>query len=109
MGQVEVVDADEVQDRCVDVVYTDAIHSRLLADIVGFAPPGGESFAQVIERVSALVDGLTGPSILVTHAGVIRALWHVVGGWPAAKAAVEPVPYGRAIRILWSPQAWRRA
>ena len=79
------------------------------ADIVGFAPPGGESFAQVIERVSALVDGLTGPSILVTHAGVIRALWHVVGGWPAAKAAVEPVPYGRAIRILWSPQAWRRA
>lgn len=78
-------------------------------DIVGFAPPGGESFARVIDRVAALVDGLDGPSVLVTHAGVIRALWHIVGGWPAAKAAVEPVPYGRAIRILWSPQAWRRA
>jgi alpha-ribazole phosphatase len=79
------------------------------ANVVAFAPPGGESFASLIERVAAVVDGLGEPSILVTHAGVIRALWHVVGGWPAAKAAAEPVPYGRALRIRWSPQAWRRA
>ena len=56
-----------------------------------------------------MVDGLTRPTILVTHAGVIRALWHVVGGWPAEKAAVEPVPYGRAIRIYWKRQDVRRA
>lgn len=93
--------------------WTDLDRSLLHAwsrDVVGFRPPGGECFADLIERVSHVVDGLTGPTILITHAGVIRALWHVVGGWPAEKAAVEPVPYGRAIRIYWKRQdAERRA
>jgi len=77
-------------------------------DVVGFCPPGGESFGQLIERVAELVDGLTGPTILVTHAGVIRALLHIVAGWPAQQAAVEPVAFATPIPLSWNPQGVRR-
>ena len=61
---------------------------RLFADDPDFAPPGGESDRQLIERVAAEVDALTesgdipdGANILVVaHGGTIRALiTHLMG------------------------------
>ena len=45
------------------------------ADVVGYAPPGGESPRAVQQRALDFVAGLTVPeAIVVTHAGVIRVL-----------------------------------
>ena len=45
------------------------------ADIAGYAPPGGESPAQLQARALDFVAGLNVPeAVLVTHAGVIRML-----------------------------------
>lgn len=56
------------------------------ADVAGYAPPGGESGRAVQARALAFVGTLTAPeTVLVTHAGVMRAL---LAGWldlPAAR------------------------
>ena len=55
---------------------------RWAADVLGFVPPGGESVAQLQSRVIDFAKELRGLEIprvaLVTHAGVIRALF---GHW----------------------------
>ncbi len=68
-------------------------------DVVGFAPPAGESFAQLIERVRGFLIGLDQPHIIVTHAGVIRAAQHVLAAMPVEQAAMIEVPYAQPIRL----------
>jgi len=50
------------------------------ADVLHFAPPGGESVDQLRRRAIAFADSLKAPqTVIVTHAGILRALlgyWH---------------------------------
>jgi len=64
------------------------------ADLWDFAPPGGESYRQLSERVAAALSGISGDAAIVTHGGVIRALLHVHTGMPEEAAAVLPVRQG---------------
>ncbi len=53
-------------------------------DIAGFRAPGGENFNDLRNRVSSfleILDDMT-PVIVVTHAGVIRTIMHIVLGFP---------------------------
>ncbi len=76
------------------------------------APPGGESFADMIERVAQAIDRLTvlfeGRDILaVAHAGTIRAaLAHALDLDPAStlRFAVHPLSL---TRIDAAPGGWR--
>jgi alpha-ribazole phosphatase len=68
------------------------------ADLAGHAPPGGESFAQLIERVGAALDALDRPHVVVTHAGVVRAA-HCLAGMPHAQAAAIAVPHLQPILV----------
>ncbi len=54
----------------------------------GYAPPGGESYAMLAERVMAAVDRLTDDTVLVSHGGVGRALLAKLSGvsiWDAPR------------------------
>ncbi|HAS88950.1 MAG TPA: histidine phosphatase family protein [Desulfovibrio sp.] len=53
-------------------------------DIVGFRAPGGENFTDVRERVSSFLERMENdfPAVVVTHAGVIRTILHIVLGFP---------------------------
>jgi alpha-ribazole phosphatase len=69
------------------------------ADFLQHAPGGGESLAQLLQRVRRFVDGRSGTSLVVGHAGWINALRCVIDGvaphaadWPA------PPPYGGLFR-----------
>ncbi len=56
-------------------------------DIAGFRPPGGESFLDLKKRVDSVLnrlDNQDSPALLVTHAGVIRVVMHMVLGFPLA-------------------------
>lgn len=47
-----------------------------------FAPPGGESFADLCTRVQQFIDEhlpSASPAIIVTHGGVIKAFYYVMG------------------------------
>lgn len=53
------------------------LHAARGEDLSGFRPPQGESFADLAERVwpvIAVLSRMEGPSLVVTHAGVIRAV-----------------------------------
>jgi alpha-ribazole phosphatase len=63
---------------------------RWADDVAGFRPPGGECFDDLIQRVGAALAELRGAHLIVTHAGVIRAAMHLVGGMdPVAAAGIE--------------------
>lgn len=52
-------------------------HSARGRDLAGFRPPEGESFADLADRVWPVIAALSrepGPSLVVTHAGVIRVV-----------------------------------
>ncbi len=46
-----------------------------------FRPPGGESPRDVQDRLRPLLAELSGPTIFVTHKGVLRALYALASGW----------------------------
>ncbi len=62
-----------------------------------FAPPGGESYAMLVERVRAWLDGLSGEAFVVAHGGSARALMTLVAGVPPARAAEAPILQGRVL------------
>lgn len=51
-----------------------------------FRPPEGESYEDVSHRLIDFGASLTGPSILVTHGGILRALRHLIEGFPHERA-----------------------
>lgn len=76
-----------------------ALLDQWAEDSVNFVPPGGESFAMLIDRLRTFLVSLSQSHIIVTHAGVIRAAHHVIGNMPAADAAQIRVPYSSVIKI----------
>jgi probable phosphoglycerate mutase len=46
-----------------------------------FRPPGGESPRDVQERLRPLLREMRGPTIAITHKGVVRALYALASGW----------------------------
>lgn len=72
---------------------------RWAEDVVGFRPPGGESFRDLVARVDDCLRTLDGPHLIVAHAGVIRAATHLLGGLPLAEAAAVEVPYLQPLRV----------
>jgi alpha-ribazole phosphatase len=74
-------------------------------DVVGYRPPGGESFADVIARVAAALADLREPHLIVTHGGAIRAAWHLLGGRTLADAAALQVAYATPMPIPISPSS----
>ena len=51
-----------------------------------FRPPEGESYADVALRVLDFGASLTGPSIIVSHGGILRVLRHLIEGFPHERA-----------------------
>jgi broad specificity phosphatase PhoE len=62
-----------------------------------FAPPGGESYAMLAERVRPWLERLKGDAFVVSHGGVARALMTLIAGVTPAKAADAPITQGRAM------------
>jgi alpha-ribazole phosphatase len=77
-----------------------------MADFVNVAPPGGESFRQLAERVAAFREerGAWAETrvAVVTHAGVIRAWSCAVGGVPLTEAFKLAVDFGGVFRMGWA-------
>ncbi len=62
-----------------------------------FAPPDGESYAMLAERLRPWLDELTGDAFVVSHGGVARALMALVAGVAPPKAVNAPIAQGRAL------------
>lgn len=64
-----------------------------------FRPPGGESPRDVQDRLRPLLAQLGGPTIAVTHKGVLRALYALAAGWPMTGKAPHKLLDGCAHRF----------
>jgi probable phosphoglycerate mutase len=69
-------------------------------------PDGGESFADVAERVGAWLTGVTRPAVIVSHSGVSRALRGLVLGLDKAEIVHLDVPQHRFYRIAGGQVTW---
>lgn len=74
------------------------------ADVLGYAPPGGESAQQLLQRVqNFLCDVMQLPQqniALVAHGGSIRALLAQMGGVPVINTLNWKIEYGAVIVVL---------
>jgi broad specificity phosphatase PhoE len=67
------------------------------ADKWDFAPPGGESYAMLTERLRSWLASLSADAFVVSHGGVARVLMTLLARVPAEVAAEAPIVQGRAI------------
>jgi broad specificity phosphatase PhoE len=67
------------------------------ADKWGYAPPNGESYEMVAERISRWLATLDAPTFVVAHGGILRALFYLLAGLPAHDAPHLAVPQDRVI------------
>jgi broad specificity phosphatase PhoE len=67
------------------------------ADKWNFAPPGGESYAMLVERVRPWLEERDGETFLVAHGGVARAFFILLANMPAVEAASAPIWQGRSL------------
>ena len=72
-----------------------------------FVPPGGESYADGAARAESWLATRSGPTVVVTHGGVIRTLMVLVAGTPPHEAAHVDIPQGRVCVLAAGPVAWR--
>jgi len=73
-----------------------AAHAREL-DKWGYVPPEGESYAMLSNRTADWLQTLDGPTFVVSHGGVLRALLHLLAGLPPHDAPHLAVPQDRVI------------
>lgn len=62
------------------------------ADRWGFAPPGGESHSSRLDDIRAVLEGLDKPTVIVSHAGILRICLFLLGLKNEEEALLEPIP-----------------
>lgn len=67
------------------------------------APPGGETFSEMFDRVTDALAAAPPEALIVTHAGVIRAARMILGGASFDAVFSEAVPYCAPIQIIEMP------
>jgi broad specificity phosphatase PhoE len=67
------------------------------ADKWDYAPPHGESYAEMVGRIRPWLDEREGDALVVAHGGVARVLLALLAGMAPADAAEAEVWQGRAL------------
>nr|WP_153442267.1 histidine phosphatase family protein [Sinorhizobium terangae] len=73
-----------------------------------FIPPGqdAESYEILSWRVGAWLKGVMRPTVCVTHGGVIRVLFKLLGEMSADEAAASAIPQDRLLKIADGSIGW---
>ncbi len=84
------------------------LHAARVRDKWNFAPPGAssESYAMQARRVEAWLAGISGPTIQVSHGGVLRCLLVLAGGWRPERAVRFEIPQDRILRLEGGQVEW---
>jgi broad specificity phosphatase PhoE len=87
--------------------YPDGRKQRLL-DKWHYRPPGrdAESYAMLAARIGPWLAELSRPTVCVTHGGVIRCLFALVGRVPKPEAAAMNVPQDKVLKMEGGQLAW---
>ncbi|MBO6554145.1 MAG: histidine phosphatase family protein [Roseitalea sp.] len=78
------------------------------ADKWNFVAPGGESYAIAVDRVRRFLERLQGPSLIVTHGGIIRGTRHLLEAIEGDSAARGRIPQDNIYRFDGNRGRWLR-
>lgn len=83
-------------------------YARRIADKWGFVPPGegAESYAMLAWRVAPFVRDLNRPTVCVTHGGVIRSVFVLLGALEPDDASLADTPQDRILRLQDGRLEW---
>jgi broad specificity phosphatase PhoE len=71
-----------------------------------YAPPGGESYAMLSERIRPWLAALKRPTLAVSHGGVARAILALTGAVKPHDAATTDIWQGKILVIRGSRHEW---
>jgi probable phosphoglycerate mutase len=87
-GAWEGLSYSEILQRDRDIIATRE-HNKWL-----FRPPGGETYAEVAQRVGAWYESVDRDAVVCAHGGTARALVALLGIAPPEEAAHHPIEQG---------------
>jgi broad specificity phosphatase PhoE len=71
-----------------------------------YAPPGGESYAMLAERVAPAVADLKRDAVMVSHGGVARALLALLGHASHSEAPITDIWQGKILVFCDGDYSW---
>jgi probable phosphoglycerate mutase len=71
-----------------------------------FVPPGGESYAMLLDRLLPAAKEVSRPTVLVSHGGVARALLAGLAGLPVYEAPRVDIWQGRVLVLENGKHRW---
>ncbi|BCH26189.1 histidine phosphatase family protein [Mesorhizobium sp. L-8-3] len=82
--------------------------ARRALDKWNFQPPGdaAESYEMLKDRVAPWLGEVTSRTVCVTHGGIFRVLFRMIGDLTQKKAAVLPVPQDRVLMLENGTLTW---
>lgn len=84
--------------------------ARFWDDPEAHAPPGGERWSDLVARVTAALDALSpGPTLIVCHAGAIRAALAALCGFSQHQTWAIDLPYAACLSLRIWPGEQRSA
>lgn len=85
------------------------LHQAREADPLGFIVPSGENYPMVFERVASALDALQRDTVVVAHAGVLRAILALQGGVDAQTIPYLEIPQGKVLVLREGEFVWLQA
>ncbi|MBV8394289.1 MAG: histidine phosphatase family protein [Alphaproteobacteria bacterium] len=79
---------------------------RRQADPWGFPMPGGESSAQLCERVRPVLAAIRRDTVIVSHGGICRAVLALAAGIPTERSPILAIPQGQILVLRDGRFAW---
>jgi probable phosphoglycerate mutase len=79
------------------------------ADPWGFPMPGGESYAEVGERVRDFLATIRNDTVIVSHGGVCRTVLALAAGFPTERPPVLMIPQGQILVLRGGRFAWMQS
>ncbi|TKT81127.1 histidine phosphatase family protein [Aquamicrobium sp. LC103] len=82
--------------------------ARRDADKWHFLPPGehAESYEMLAARVRSFVEEIAGPTVCVTHGGVIRSIFRLTGSLGPEECSALTIPQDRILRMSDGRLEW---
>jgi broad specificity phosphatase PhoE len=71
-----------------------------------FQPPGGESYAMLADRLRPWLDTISRDTLVVSHGGVARVLFAMLGGQTTASAPMADIYQGRVLLFDGGSSRW---
>lgn len=76
---------------------------KWMEDYIHLSPPNGESLLDLLKRVEDFIIEISNlrhtKVLIVTHAGIIRCAFHLLGQVPLDKIMMEPVVFSKVYRF----------